>query len=111
MVSNEQLKILDVLRFHKGPQAAISNRELARRVAMEPRRVQLLIQDMIINHGLAIASSCRKPYGYFIPQDRDEFMAYRNQLVSRIRETAKRLNAFDKILAQKIGQMLQEELF
>jgi predicted DNA-binding transcriptional regulator YafY len=78
---------------------------LAEYLETSERMVRRLIRDLIAQ-GNPIASTMEPPYGYFLVKTEKERQRYSNQLKSRIREIARRLEDFDRITAQKIQQLL-----
>lgn len=91
--------------FLQGSSEPIKAKVFAARLHISERMVRRLIRDLIAQ-GFLIASTMEPPYGYFIPQSEKEKRRYRNQLISRLRHIAGRLEDFDRITAQKIKQLL-----
>jgi len=91
--------------FLKGSSQPIKTKVLAARLNTGERTIRRLVRDLIAQ-GFLIASSMEAPYGYFVPKSNKERDRYSRQLKSRIRETAKRLEDFDRITARKIQQLV-----
>lgn len=83
----------------------VKAKDLAAYLETSERMVRRLIRDLIAQ-GNPIASTMEPPYGYFIVKTEKERQRYSNQLKSRIREIARRLEDFDRITALKIQQLL-----
>jgi len=105
--SEAMLDLQILLRGHVGRGAAITKRDIARRLGIDARQVEHLIRELIVRRGMNIASACDKPAGYFIIDTQEEATRYRNQLVSRMRRLNERLQAVDSNLANR----LQREIF
>ena len=89
-------RILTVLEHHDGKQMAIKGMELAYVLELrDDRIVQQAIRELI-HDGFPICSTCKPPFGYFMPQTIEETYEYEHQVTSRAIEDFKRRRDFRK---------------
>ena len=87
----------NVLRnLRRGKESAIAMPVLAEAVGVSTRELQSVIQHLINDHGVLIASSCGKPSGYYYPQCIEDYRAGARQLKNRIIQLARRLRKMDQ---------------
>jgi hypothetical protein len=66
-----------------GRQAATSSKEITRRTGIGERRIQQVVNTMIMKRGILIGTATTKPPGYFIPVTQDELVESSRPLRSR----------------------------
>lgn len=64
-MSEDELAVWYVIRLHPGATRAIQVDALAAQVRMQPRKVQSIVRALIHDHGKAVGTSMRRPFGYF----------------------------------------------
>ncbi|MFQ5630572.1 MAG: hypothetical protein ACE5I1_17505 [bacterium] len=94
-----------------GARRAVTKKYLSARTGIPTRKIERLIRELVIEYGVEIASSCERPFGYFLINNEAEGRRYRSQLLSRMKKLNERLSAVDKITARKISETLQIEIF
>lgn len=67
-----EIRVLAVLRAHRGRAAAIRVPDLARAVGTSPRDCQEIIHRLRVEHGQPIASTAAKPAGYYLVETAGE---------------------------------------
>lgn len=82
--------------IQRGRENAISMPALAEAVGITTRELQQIIQHLINDHGVLIASATGRNHGYYYPQSEDEYRAAAAQLEHRIISLARRLRAMDR---------------
>lgn len=92
--TDRERQILSLI-YH-GRDKAISMFSLANEVHITTRELQQIVQHLINDHGVLIASATGKNHGYFYPETEEEFRAAAAQLEHRIISLAKRLRALNK---------------
>lgn len=100
LCSVAERRILDLLP--SGRENAISMPRLAELVCVSTRELQSLIQHLINDHGIMIASATGKNHGYFYPETAEEYRAAVDQLKHRIISLARRIRAIDRTAYEEI---------
>ena len=96
-------------RHCSGEKSAMKEAELAAAHGLNSRRIQRVLEFLVVKKRRPIASSCRPPYGVFVAETSAEKERYARQLERRIIATARRMRAFVK--APRVHVLTQEALF
>ena len=92
-----------------GRENAISMSALASSVMISTRELQSIIQSLINDRGVLIASATGKNHGYYVPQTPEETKAATDQLKHRIINLARRIRSLDRTAYEEIfGQTRME---
>jgi hypothetical protein len=84
-----ELKIIVKLKnHHRGKDRAITYKQLAWLLGIEPRHLRSLVSEIIKSGQAPICSTSDS--GYFFPENEDEFNHAQNEDLSRIKELAKK---------------------
>lgn len=98
--TEDQLAVHAELRRHEGADRAIRADDLATAVGMDStRRLQRIIHQLIYVHGIAVGSSMREPYGYYLAVTCTERREVGESLIRRgfaIVETGRRVGDIDE---------------
>jgi len=62
----DERRVYRALLHHQGAASAIKCDDLADAVGLRSRALQGVIHDLIHRHGIAVGSSMREPYGYYL---------------------------------------------
>ncbi len=101
--------------IQRGRENAISMPALADACGISTRELQSIIQHLINDHGILIASATgkgkgdTKRHGYYYPVTEEELLSARTQIIHRIISLAKRLKSIDRQAYEKIFG--QENIF
>ena len=98
--------------IQRGRESAISMSALAGSVGISTRELQQIIQHLINDHGVLIASATGKQHGYYYPDGEEEFRAAVDQLKHRIISLARRIRAIDSAAYEEIfgqGRIFRNE--
>jgi len=101
--------ILRVLKRHRGSGNPITCRRMEKAVGFSSRHIRQIIQHLVVEHHLPIASSVRYPYGFYLITGKKEAENCLRQYYSRIKETLNRVRALSKTVKDKFGLKYQEE--
>jgi len=71
-LADEEFRVWEVVRRHRGPESAIKVSDLAWRTGLKDQRVRELVSDLVVKHGKLIGSRTGNPPGYYIITDRRE---------------------------------------
>ena len=97
--------------IQRGRQNAIAMPALANACGISTRELQQIIQGLINDRGVFIASATGKNHGYYIPETAEEYRAAVDQLKHRIISLARRIRAMDRAAFEEIfgqGNIFQE---
>ena len=90
-------RVLDALG--RGRKNAVTGSDLALILGeRDDRKIRLLIRELIAE-GVPVASSVAEPMGFYIVQNENEAAAYIRVLKERIKEDTKRLEDFERAVA------------
>lgn len=107
--SQQERRVMDLLRGRRGRMLAIGKAELASQTGIHERTIRDIIKHLIEAHGEPIGSTSGEPHGYYLIGTPDEQAHAEHELRHRIIELARRLaclrrNQPDEVL----GQLLLE---
>jgi len=108
-LSEIEAKVLSLIQ--RGRENAISMPALANACGIKTRELQQVIQGMINERGVFIASATGRNHGYYIPETADEYKNAVDQLKHRIISLARRIRAMDKAAYHEIfgqGNIFEE---
>ncbi len=111
MSAREALVWSVLSRNHRGRQGAIKQRQLAARCGLSTRKLQHVLKSLTERHHKPIASSCREPFGVFVPVTERERQRYIGQLRARATSCFKRLSAVSEAAARQTHRQVQQELW
>lgn len=89
------MQIWDVLKNRKGRECAITAKNLASITSINERVVRREVATLR-RKGYPIASATTKPYGFYIPANRNEIRECQAQLRSRMKEIRETSEALDQ---------------
>ena len=101
--------ILTILEGHKGKDNPITVRELERLTLASSRKIRRVIADLVIIHGVPIASSVHYPFGFYLITDKAEALQCLSQYWSRVKEVANRAKVLSRVVEDKFGVRFQME--
>ena len=89
-----EMRVLSLIQ--RGREKAISMPALANACGISTRELQSIIQALINDRGVLIASATGRNHGYYIPETAEEFSAAAGQIEHRIISLARRLRAMNR---------------
>ena len=98
-----------ILERHKGRGMAITSRELSDLTGQPDRAIRLAIEDLL-DEGMPICASTKRPAGYFIVSTLQEKTEYEQTMKSRIIGNAHRLKLFKRSAAHYLRPAEQARL-
>lgn len=99
-------QVYQALKFHRGAENAILQSHLAHKLSMSRREVGSLVQSLIINYGVAIASNCGKRSGYYLIETDHECKLAATNLMNRAEWLVARLHALNPRLCREFLERL-----
>lgn len=109
-ISEQEGRVLTVLREHRGRQQAIGQRDLSEATGIHTRTVRDLIKHLIEEHGEPIGSASSPPAGYYLITSDVELETAQQEFKTRIVEMAKRLAQLRKNAPADVLKQLALEL-
>lgn len=106
MTNRDRIKAIVAKRRRANPVTAA---ELEWFVGIDERKVREEIKAAIEEDHEPIASSTRKPYGFYRPATPEEVAEYAQSLKHRMASTAVRLHAFEAGTAEKILRLIDPQ--
>lgn len=79
----DEIAVLDALRIHEGIEAAIKEPDLAAVVDLSVRSLRAVLKSLRENHGIAVATTTRPPYGAYLIVNAEELEAFCRNLRAR----------------------------
>ena len=107
----EQTTVWGILQGQRGRARAVKQAVLAVACGVSVRTLQQVLKALTEEHHKSIVSSCRPPYGVFVPvtqEEKDEYMA---QLKARAVSCFRRLDAISSASAQALHREVQQALW
>jgi len=115
-LSDDERRVYNALYFHQGMNAAVKVPELASEAfpfkpqADRERVTRDILKQLTEGKKIAIASSCRKPYGFYLVTNPEELLDYTKNLTARAMSMLRRAASLKKVnLATFLGQLALEE--
>ena len=101
--------MLYLLKFHIGRSKAITVKYFELTLKMDERKVRSICKHLSEDHGLAIASSVRKPAGIFLVETSEEYGEYLAQEEGRALSILRRVSRHRRTrLSEYLGQLRLE---
>ena len=101
--------VLRILKKHRGRANPITCRRLEKSAGLSSRQTRRIIQSLVVDHHMPIASSVRYPYGFYLITGKKEAENCLRQYYSRIKEMLNRARLLSKTVKEKFGVKYQEE--
>jgi len=115
-MSEDERRVYNALYFHQGMNAAVTAEDLAfeafpfKSKAARERITRNILKQLTEEKKIAIASSCRKPCGFYLVTNPEELLDYTKNLTARAMSMLRRAASLKKVnLATFLGQLALEE--
>lgn len=107
----EQIAVHTELKRHRGAASAIKAEDLAEAVCMDStRRLQRVIHELINTHGVAVGSSMRDPFGYYLAVSTEEKREAGRFLIRRCARIGRTARSIMDAADEEVVRMFQTEL-
>lgn len=108
-ITHLEQKIFNILKDHKGKDNPITVQELERITLASSRRIRRAVANLVVSHGIPIASSVHYPYGFYLITDKEEALRCLRQYWSRVKEVARRAKSLSRAVEKEFGVRYQKE--
>lgn len=104
-------KVLEMIRYRRGRQNAVSIRSIESRTGLSPRSVKLAVQTLRMNFRLPIGSSKDSERGgYFLMVTAEDIAAWKSDVLDQVKAELEVLRAAagDQVALELVGQLRAE---
>jgi hypothetical protein len=109
-IADDERRLLEILRHHRGAARAIKGGELASRLKTSERNIKALVQNLAIPFAVPIGSSRVPPFGYYLILTAEELYNTTNNYKSEMRMLGRRIRVLEgpHAAAEYCGQLSLE---